>query len=98
MISLISAIRIFSRSNLILLTSREKNKKQKAIIVIIKVSFIGQDMLRPRLVIMTGWIVRHNLMEKNVIGTLTKPMMPKTAARFARWFSFTDLRSIRYAT
>ena len=91
-------MRVFNRSNLILLISREKNKKQKAINVIIKESFIGQDMLRPRLVIMTGWIVLHNLMEKNVIGTLIKPMIPKTADRFARWFSFTDLRSIRYAT
>jgi hypothetical protein len=52
-------------------------------------------MLRPRLVITTGWIVRHNLMEKNVIGTLRKPIIPKTADRFARWLSFTDLRSIR---
>jgi hypothetical protein len=95
MISLISAIRIFNRSNLILLKSSEKNKKQKAIKVIIKESFIGQDMLRPWLVIMTGWIVRHSLMEKNVIGTLIKPMIPKTADRFARWFSFTAHRSIR---
>ena len=95
MISLISSIRILKRSNLILLISIEKNKKQKAVKVIIKDNFIGPDMLRPRLVITTGWIVRHNLMEKNVIGTLRKPMIPKTAARFARWFSFTALRSIR---
>ena len=84
MISLISAILIFDRSNLILLRSIEKNKKQNAINVIIKDNFMGQDMLRPRLVITTGWIVRHNLMEKNVIGTLRKPMIPKTADRFAR--------------
>jgi hypothetical protein len=84
MIPLISAILIFDRSNLILLISIEKNKKQNAINVIIKDNFIGQDMLRPRLVITTGWIVRHNLMEKNVIGTLRKPMIPKTADRFAR--------------
>jgi hypothetical protein len=95
MISLISAISIFNRSNLILLISREKNKKQKAINVIIKDNFIGQVMLRPLLVITIGWIVRHNLMEKNVSGTLMKPMTPKTAARFARRFSLTDLRSIR---
>jgi len=88
-------MRIFDRSNLILLTSTEKNKKQKAINVSIKENFIGHDMLKPRLVITTGWIVRHNLMEKNVIGTLIKPMIPKTAARFARWFSFTDRRSTR---
>ena len=98
MVSLISSIRIFNCSNLILLISTEKNKKQKAINVISKDNFIGQDMLIPRLVIMTGWIVRHNLMEKKVIGTLIKPMIPKTADRFARWFSLTDLRSIRYAT
>ena len=95
MISLSSWMHIFDRSNLILLTSTEKNKKQKAINVIIKENCIGHDMLKPRLEIMTGWIVRHNLMEKNVIGTLIKPMIPKTADRFARWFSFTDLRSIR---
>jgi hypothetical protein len=75
--------------------SIEKNKKQKAINVIIKENFIDHDMLKPLLVIMTGWIVRHNLMEKKVIGTLIKPMIPKTAARLARWFSFTTLRSIR---
>ena len=95
MISLISAMRILDRSNLILFTSKEKNKKQKAVTVMIKVSFIGWDMFSPRLVMMTGWIVRHNRMEKNVIGTLIKPMIPKTADRLARWFSFTDLRSIR---
>ena len=95
MISLSSSICIFDRSNRILLISIEKNKKQKAIKVIIKDNFIGPDMLRPLLVITTGWIVRHNLMEKNVIGTLRKPMMPNTAARFARWFSLTALRSIR---
>ena len=66
MISLISAILIFDRSNLILLISIEKNKKQNAINVIIKDNFIGQDMLRPRLVITTGWIVRHNLMERKM--------------------------------
>ena len=93
--SLISSIRSFIRSSLILLIRMEKNMKQKAIIVTIKDSFIGWDILNPRLVIMTGWMVRHNLMEKNVIGTLTKPMIPKTADKFARWFSFTDLRSIK---
>ena len=61
----------------------------------IKDSSIGRDMLMPLLEIMTGWIVRQSLMEKKVIGTLTKPMIPKTADRFARWFSFTALRSIR---
>ncbi|NIU59738.1 MAG: hypothetical protein GWN67_26165, partial [Phycisphaerae bacterium] len=60
----------------------------------IRENFIGHDMLKPLPVITTGWIVRHNLMEKKVIGTLIKPMIPKTAARFARWFSFTTLRSI----
>ena len=95
MISLISTIPIFNRSNLILLIRMDKNKKQKAMNVIVKESIIGRDMLRPWLVIMTGWIVRHNLMEKNVIGTLIKPMIPKTADKFARWFSFTDLRSNR---
>ena len=95
MISLSSSICIFDRSNRILLISIEKNKKQNAIKVIIRDNFIGPDMLRPRLVITTGWMLRHNLMEKKVIGTLRKPMMPKTAARFARWFSFTALRSIR---
>ena len=94
-ISLSSSMRILERSNLILLTSKEKNKKQKAIKVSIKEIFIGRDMLKPRLVMMTGWMVRHNLMEKNVSGTLIKPIIPKTAARLARWFSFTERRSIR---
>lgn len=95
MISLSSSICIFDRSNRILPISIAMNKKQKAIKVVIKDNFIGSDMLRPRLVITTGWIVRHNLMEKNVIGTLRKPMIPKTADRFARWFTLTALRSIR---
>jgi hypothetical protein len=47
MISLSSSICIFDRSNRILLISIEKNKKQKAINVINKDNFIGQDMLRP---------------------------------------------------
>jgi hypothetical protein len=62
----------------------EKNKKQKAIKVIAREIFIGSDMLNPWLVIITGWIVRHSRMEKNVIGTLIKPIIPKTADKFAR--------------
>ena len=68
MISLSSSICIFDRSNRILLISIEKNKKQNAIKVIIRDNFIGPDMLRPRLVITTGWMLRHNLMEKMLSG------------------------------
>src|SRR3990170_5450508 len=32
----------------------------------------------------TGWMVRHQRMEKNVMGTLMKPTMPYTAANRAR--------------
>ena len=84
MAALISSIRVLVRSRFTLLIRMAKNRKQKAIKVTIKEVCIGRDMLKPRLVIITGWIVRHNLMEKKVIGTLTKPIIPKTADRLAR--------------
>ena len=39
----ISSMRVFNRSNLILLKSKEKNKRQKALDVTIKASFIGPE-------------------------------------------------------
>ncbi len=75
---------IFIFSSLILLLSRQKNSRQKAKNVNANVCFIGVEILMPREVINTGCILLHNLMARKVIGTLTNPIIPKTAEKLAR--------------
>jgi len=74
---------------------RYKKSRQKAMNVSIKVCLIGVEIFIPVEVITTGWMVLQSLTEKKVSGTLTNPMMPKTAEKFARRFSSTTPLNMR---
>jgi len=74
---------------------RYKKSRQNAIKVSINVCFIGVEIFIPVEVITTGWMVLQSLTEKKVSGTLTNPIIPKTAEKFARRFSSTTPLNMR---
>ena len=92
------SVSLFIFSKLILLLSKKTKSRQKAINVKASVSFIGAEIWMPRDVISTGCMDLHNLMAKKVNGTLTNPIIPKTAEKLAFLLSLTTPLSIRYAT